>query len=66
MPCLIYWNVNNRTMPVAHALNNDNNVKIISGFSQSVFDTIIKSQAYDPKMAMLDILNSKIFDKVRI
>ena len=66
MPCLIYWNVNNRTMPVAHALNDDNNVKIISGFSQSVFDTIIKSQAYDPKMAMLDILNSKIFDKVRI
>ncbi len=63
---LIYWNVNNRTMPVAHALNDDNNVKIISGFSQSVFDTIIKSQAYDPKMAMLDILNSKIFDKVRI
>ena len=53
-------------MPVAHALNDDNNVKIISGFSQSVFDAIIKSQAYDPKMAMLDILNSKIFDKVRI
>ena len=66
MPCLIYWNVNKRSIPVAHALNNDNNVKMISGFNQSAFDAIIKSEAYDPKATMLDILNSKIFDKVRI
>lgn len=66
MPSLIYWNVCERTIPTVHALSNDNSVKLISGFSQSAFDSIIKSQAIDPETTMLDILNSKLFDKVRV
>lgn len=66
MPSLIYWNVCERTIPTVHALSNDNSVKLVSGFSQSAFDNIIKSQAFDPETTMLDILNSKLFDKVRV
>lgn len=66
MPCLIYWNVCERSIPTVHALNSDNNVKLISGFSQSAFDSIIKSQAFNPEKVMLDILNSELFDKVRV
>ncbi len=65
-PCLIYWNVCENRTPAVHALNNDNDVKLISGFSQSAFDTIIKSQGYDPKTAMIDTLNSELFAKVRV
>lgn len=65
VPTLIYWNVDMRGRPSMHALKNDENVKMVSGFSQSIFNCILQSKTFNPVDAMLEILNSKPFDKVR-
>ena len=58
MPCLIWWNLTNRSTVFPEIRGN---CKLISGFSANNYKMIM-SDKLDPWLALMDVLNSKRYD----
>lgn len=65
MPSVVYWNVNSRHN-VFHAFANEKGVMMASGNSPSVFESIVANIGKNPYEAMLNVLNNKMYDCVRV
>lgn len=65
-PNLTFWNVNERFNPLNHAKFNDQKVRLVSGFSPSLFKEIVTNESVTPLDTMLDILNNEIFSEVKV
>lgn len=63
LPHIVFWNVNSRNTNLP-ATKYDNNVILISGLSQSTFKYAVEHK--NPTELMLDIVNSKRYDKIVI
>lgn len=66
VPNIVYWNVNERYNMLSHTKYNERGVKLVSGFSQSLFKEVVTSKDSNPYETMLKILNNEIFDKVKV
>ena len=66
VPGIVYWNVNEGTRLLTHATYDENGVKLVSGFSPSVFKEVVTNTDANPLETMLEILNDEIFDKVKV
>jgi hypothetical protein len=58
MPCLIWWNLTNRSTVFPEIRGN---CKLISGFSANNYKMIMNDKL-DPWLALMDVLNSKRYD----
>lgn len=65
-PALVFWNVNEYFNIVNHAKYDEQGIKMVSGFSPSVFEEVVKNIESNPLEAMLNILNNEIFDKIKV
>lgn len=51
---------------VNHTKYNERGVKLVSGFSPSLFKEVVTNTDSNPYETMLEILNNEIFDKVKV
>lgn len=65
LPKIIFWNANSR-QDVYHAVSETKNVALVSGQSVSTFKTVLNSINEDAYQMMLNTLNDKMYDVVRI
>lgn len=65
LPKLYFWNVDSRqnNFPVT---KDTENAALISGFSPSVFEYILKNKEVNPYRLMLEILESKRYEKIKV
>jgi len=63
LPKLYFWNVDSRqnNFPVT---KDTENTALISGFSPSVFEYILKDKKVNPYQLMVDVLNSERYERV--
>ncbi len=65
IPEIVFWNVNSMSN-VFQASQNFEGVKLASGQSPSVFESILNSNTKTSYDFMLEVLNSERYDKVAI
>lgn len=65
-PNLIFWNVNMHYQNVMHSTFNESGVRLISGYSPSIIEEVLKDEYHTPLDTMLNILNDEIFSSVKI
>lgn len=65
-PNLIYWNVNCNLNSLVHSHMNEDGVRLISGFSPSIIEEVLKDEYKTPLDLMFNILNDEIFSSVKI
>ena len=65
IPKIIYWNVSSRH-DIYHAVCENKNVAMVSGQSVSAFRSVLTALDEDPYNTMLETLNDKMYDVVRV
>ena len=65
IPKIIYWNVSGRH-DTYHAVCENKNVSMVSGQSVSAFRSVLTALDEDPYNTMLETLNDKMYDVVRV
>ena len=63
MPTLVYWNVDARQDTFHASINED--VRFVSGSSPTVFKGLCEHLGYSPTELMMNILNSKRYEKIK-
>ncbi|GKT37945.1 Uncharacterised conserved protein UCP015417, vWA like protein, partial [Aduncisulcus paluster] len=63
IPEIVFWNVNSMSN-VFQVSNNCEGVKLASGQSASVFESILNSRALTPYDFMLEVLNDERYDQI--
>lgn len=65
LPHLVFWNVNAFMSNVQYTMN-DLGVTLVSGFSPSIFEQLMRPDLKTPYDFMLDVINSKRYQVVQI
>jgi hypothetical protein len=65
IPNVIFWNVESR-QNVFHAFSDYKGVQLASGQSPSVFMSIMKNIGLTPTEAMVNVLNSPVYDCITV
>lgn len=65
IPKIVYWNVSSRH-DTYHAVCENKNVAMVSGQSVSAFRSVLTALDEDPYNTMLETLNDKMYDVVRV
>lgn len=64
MPTIVYWNVN-ETRSI-YPMTKDDFGLMVSGFSQSLFKSVLKNELIHPMDVMLDVLNAPRYEVVKL
>jgi len=67
MPKIVFWNLNGK-MNNSPALNNDENVALISGFSPNILETILSGniQKFTPENVMLEAIQNERYARISL
>ena len=63
IPNIVFWNVNSRN-DTYHAVSKYEGVQLMSGQSASVFKTMLENIGTTPYQAMLNVLNSEVYNDI--
>ncbi len=66
VPNLVFWNVNEKYNLLFHSKYNEAGVKLVSGFSPSLFKEVVTNIEANPYETMISILNNELFDCVKV
>ena len=63
IPNIVFWNVDSRN-DTYHAVSKYEGVQLMSGQSASVFKTMLENIGTTPYQAMLNVLNSEVYNDI--
>lgn len=64
LPNLVFWNVDARDGNLPFT-KDENGVQLVSGFSPTIFSTLLGSETINPYEYMLEVINSERYEKVK-
>jgi hypothetical protein len=64
LPKIVFWNLSGKCVDFP-ATSDDRGVALVSGFSQSLFQSFVKTGSFSPVTIVKDILDSDRYEKVR-